>query len=138
MAWFDLPKALRAELLAVPVVSSAIAGKIHYQELPQSSDYPHVWFARSSRDSTKCVDGSEEMTVERFTFEIVSDRDAEGLIDALVATLEAFEGDVGGRDVQLVEVEDADDDYVFQSIGEGEPDYLHALNVAVYGVEQQG
>jgi hypothetical protein len=136
MTWFDLPKALRAELLDVPEIVDAIADRLHYQEIPQSSDYPHVWFTRSSRDRNRFVDGSEEMTVERFTFEIASDSDCEELIDALVATLEGFEGDVGGRDVQLVEVEDADDDYVFQSIGEAEPDYLHALDVAVYGVKQ--
>lgn len=136
MSWFDLPKELRSQLLAVPAIAAAVGDRVHYQELPQSSQYPHVWFTRSSRDESKCVDGSPELTIERFNFEVVSDADAEAVIDALVETLTAFEGDVGDRYVQLVEVEDADDDYVFQSVGEGEPDYLHALRVAVYGLDQ--
>lgn len=136
MSWFDLPKALRTALLASPAIAEAVGSRLHYQELPQSSDYPHVWFTRSSRDEENCVDGSPELIVERFSFEIVSDSDAETLVDALVDTLAEFEGDVGDKYVQLVEVEDADDDYLYQSIGEGDPDYLHALRVAVYVLDQ--
>ncbi len=136
MSWFDLPKELRSRLLAVPAIADAIDQRLHYQELPQASAYPHVWFTRSSRDETNCIDGSPELIVERFSFEIVSDSDAETLVDALVDTLTEFEGDVGDKYIQLVEVEDADDDYIFQSVGEGEPDYLHALRVAVYGLDQ--
>lgn len=137
MSWFDLPKALRTALLASPEVSSMVGSRLHYQELPQSSEYPHIWFARSSRDATNCMDGSPELTVERFSFEIVSDVDAESLVDALVDTLTDFEGNVGDKYVQLIEVEDADDDYIFQSIGESEPDYLHALRVAAYVLDQE-
>jgi hypothetical protein len=140
MSWFDLPKALRTALLAVPAISDALGtdveSRLHYQELPQSSAYPHVWFSRSGRDESKFVDGSDEMRVERFSFEVVSDSDAETLVDAIVDTLTVYEGNVGFKYVQLVEVEDADDDYIFQSIGEGEPDYLHALRVAVYVLDQ--
>lgn len=135
MSWFDLPKAIRTALLAVPAIADAVDNRLHYQELPQASQYPHVWFTRSSVDKSNFVDGSEEMTVERFSLEVVSDSDVESLIDALVETLSEFEGEVGDRYVQLVEVEDADDDYIFQSVGEGEPDYLHALRVAVYALD---
>lgn len=136
MAWFDIPKAIRARLLADETLSPLVLTRVHYQELPQSSDLPHVWFTRNGRQKTDLIDGTEEMTIERFSFEVVSDRDAESVVDALVASLESFEGIVAGRDVQLVEVDDANDDYIFQSVGEGEPDYLHALQVAVYSVQQ--
>lgn len=136
MAWFDIPKAIRARLLADDTLAPLVATRVHYQELPQSSDFPHVWFTRSGRQKDECLDGTEEMTIEQFSFEIVSDEDAEAVIDALVASLESFTGDVEGRDVQLVEINDANDDYIFQSVGESEPDYLHALQVAVYSVQQ--
>lgn len=136
MAWFDLPKAMRAALVADSQLTAIVNDRIHYQELPQTSVYPHVWFTRTSRNRDELLDGSEEMTISRFSFEIVSDGDAEAIIDRIVATMKAFEGQHGGQDVQLVQVDDGEDDYIFQSVGEGEPDYLHVLQVAVYSVEQ--
>lgn len=136
MAWFAIPKAIRAALLADVQLVELVANRVHYQEIPQDSEFPHVWFTRTSRDRSEFLDGNEELTVERFAFEVCSDRDCEAVIDRLVAVLEAFEGQVETRDVQRVDVDDADDDYIFKSVGEGEPDYLHALQVAVYSVEQ--
>ena len=136
MSWFDLPKALRTALLADTAIQSAVGTRLHYQEIPQSSDYPHIWFTRTARTREDCIDGTEESVVDRFTFEVVSDVDAEAVVDALESTLRGFESDnVGGRHVQLVVVEDAEDDYVFRSVGEGEPNYLHALQVAVYSFD---
>jgi hypothetical protein len=136
MAWFDIPKAMRAALLADSQLVAIVGERVHYQEIPSESEYPHVWFTRTGRDRTDFLDGEEEMTVERFSFEVVSDRDCEAVIDRLVEVLEAFIGQVEDRDVQMVSVDDADDDYIFKSVGEGEPDYLHALQVTVYSVEQ--
>lgn len=136
MAWFDIPKAMRAALVADSQLTALVADRIHYQELPQTSVYPHVWFTLSSRNRDELLDGSEEMTSRRFAFEVVSDGDAEEIIDRIVVILKAFEGQHGSQDVQLVQIDDANDDYIFQSVGEGEPDYLHALQVAVYSVEQ--
>lgn len=132
MSWFDVPKELRTALLAEQDITDQVGSRVHYQELPQSSDYPHVWFTRTSRERDRGLSGDAEMTVERFSLEVVSDHDAEIILDSIVSTMEAFEGECGDYFVQLVEVEDADDDYIFQSVGEGEPDYLHAVDIAVY------
>lgn len=134
MSWFDLPKTLRTRLTQNATIADEVQGRIHYQELPPESTYPHIWFARSSRDRDRTLDNEEEMVVERFSLEIVSDSDCEEIVDGVVESLEAFEGQYGTRIVQLVEIEDADDDYQFQSIGDDLPDYVHALQIAVYAV----
>lgn len=136
MAWFALPKAMRAALVADSQLTALVGDRIHYQELPQTSIFPHVWFTRTSRNRDELLDGSEEMTLERFAFEVVSEGDAEAIIDRLVAVMKGFEGQHDAIDVQLVQIDDGEDDYIFQSVGEGEPDYLHVLQVAVYSVEQ--
>lgn len=136
MAWFDIPKAMRAALLADGQLSAIVGQRVHYQEIPSESEFPHVWFTRTGRDRSDVLDGTEEMTVERFSFEVVSDVDCEAVIDRMVEVLEGFVGQVEDRDVQLVSVDDADDDYIFKSVGEGEPDYLHALQVTVYSFQQ--
>ncbi|QDV24388.1 tail completion protein gp17 [Aureliella helgolandensis] len=132
MSYFSIPKLLRQALLANPTLATAIAGRLHYQEIPQPSEFPHVWYTRNGRDKETDIDNSETLRIERYTFEIVSDKDAETIVGKIIETLEAFEGEAGAELVQLVEVEDADDDYTFQSIGEELPDYVHALQVAVY------
>lgn len=132
MSWFDLPKAIRERLQADPTLADTIEDRVHYQELPAQSVYPHIWFARTGRNRERLLDDSEEFSIERFALEIVSNADCEEIVDAVVEQIEGFEGNYAGRFVQLVEVEDADDDYQFQSIGEDLPDYVHALQIAVY------
>ncbi|GAB5402804.1 MAG: hypothetical protein Aurels2KO_10350 [Aureliella sp.] len=134
MSWFELPKTLRQRLTENATIADEVESRIHYQELPAESTYPHIWFARSSRDRDRLQDGQEASTTERFSLEIVSNSDCEAIVDAVVESLESFEGQYGTRLVQLVEVEDADDDYQFQSIGDDLPDYVHALQIAVYAV----
>ncbi len=81
-------------------------------------------------------DGLEggHLVEERFAVEIAGNEDVEAIIDAIFTELTGWSGDVSGKDIQLVDIEDADDDYVFRSIGEGEPTFLHALQVVVYWV----
>ncbi len=136
MGWFDIPNAIRAALIADTQLNTLVANRIHYQEIPTESQYPHIWFARTGREQDDLLDASEEMTQERFSFEIVGQADCESVVDRVIAVLNQFEGQVGARDVQLVDIDDADDDYLFKSIGEGEPDYLHALQVTIFSVEQ--
>lgn len=133
MAWFDIPKAMRARLLANVSLQNALAERIHYQEIPQNSEFPHVWFTRTGRDEDDALEGGH-LVEERFAIEIASNSDVEAIIDAIFEELSSWTGDVSGKDVQLVDVEDADDDYIFRSIGEAEPVFLHALQVVVYWV----
>lgn len=136
MSWFDVPKGIRERLLADSALTALVDDRIHYQELPQGSVFPHVWFTRTGRQQDNLLDASEEMTVETFSFEIVGDTDCEAIVDRLIELLGQLEGQFGSQDVQLVDISDADDNYVFQSVGEGEPNYLHAIQIEVYSAEQ--
>jgi hypothetical protein len=133
MSWLELPTAMRTRLLSSTTITGAVAQRVHYQELPQDSALPHVWFRRQGRSSDDCMDWDDEGIVEeRYAIEVVSDRDAEDLVDDIVSLLRSWRGTIGDRYLQLVEIEDADDDYVFVSVGAAEPDYLHALQVILY------
>ncbi|MFO0939828.1 MAG: DUF3168 domain-containing protein [Pirellulales bacterium] len=136
MGWFDVPKGIRAMLAADTALAALVKNRIHYQELPQGSELPHIWFTRTGRQQDNLLDASEEMTVETYSFEIVGDSDCEAIVDRLIVLLGQFGGQVGSQDVQLVDISDADDNYVFKSVGEGEPDYLHAIQIEVYSAEQ--
>jgi hypothetical protein len=133
VAWFDIPRAMRELLLTNTELVTAVSNRVHYQELPQASAYPHVWFTRTGRNEDDALEGGHLVT-ERFTVEVVGDSDVEGLLDAIFDTLSNWRASVGDKDIQLVDVEDADDDYIFRSVGESEPTYMHALQVVVYWV----
>ncbi len=78
------------------------------------------------------ADASDGLLAERYVVEIVGDKSEETLVDAIVEVLEGIEDvTVGDRMIQLVQVDDADDQYVFVSTGEGQPKFLHALQVVV-------
>lgn len=136
MGWFDVPKGIRALLAADTQLTNLVAGRVHYQELPQASEYPHIWFTRTGRNQDNLLDGSEEMTVETYAIEIVGDSDCESIVDRVIQLLGTLDGQVGQADVQFVDITDADDSYVFQSVGEGEPNYLHAIQVEVHSATQ--
>ena len=131
MSWFSASNLIKNTLAAVPAISSRVANRIHYQVLPQESQLPHIWFTRSSRETDDCLSEPGLLT-ERYILEICAITNEEALVDAVVSTLEALEGTVDGRSLQLVEVEDAGDEYLFRSLGDDDADFLFALNVTLY------
>ena len=135
--WLQLPAAMRARLLADATVSTAIGERLHYQELPQDSALPHVWFRRQGNSSDQFLDWDEAgLVTDRYVMEICADRDASELVDAIIDSLRGWKNvQIDDRYLQFVEVEDADDDYVFLTSGASEADYLHALQIVCYHAE---
>jgi hypothetical protein len=136
MGWFDVPNGLRSHLLADTALGNLLADRVHYQMLPGNSQYPHVWFARTGRRQDELLSGEEEMTIETYSFEVVGIDNCDAVVERLVELLESFGGQVGARDVQAVDIGDTDDNYIFKSVGEGDADYLYAIQVEIYSVEQ--
>lgn len=135
--WLQLPTAIRARLLTDATVAAAIGERLHYQELPQDSAFPHVWFRRQGNVSDQFLDWDEiGLVTDRYVMEICADQDASELVDAIINSLRAWKNvQIDDRYLQFVEVEDADDDYVFLTGGASEADYLHALQIVCYHAE---
>lgn len=106
----------------------------HYQAIPDTA-LPYAWFHRSGVDKERDANGNVCNRTDRFAFEIIARDDVEASLDAFELLLEAIEDhELGDWLIQFVEVDDADDDYQFQSIGENQPDFVHAYEVVVYSV----
>ncbi len=131
MSWFAASRLIKDTLAAVPAISSRVGNRIHYQLLPSVSELPHIWFTRSSRETDDCLSEPGLLT-ERYILEICATTNEEALVDAVVESLEALVGTVDGRRLQLVEVDDAGDEYVFVSLGDDDANFLFALNVTLY------
>jgi hypothetical protein len=132
MTWFDLPRMLRAHLLDSTDVTDKVAQRVHYQTIPDKSVLPHVWLTREGQDTEDMLGDEAGMTVERFSLEIVAETQDEELVDAVVAQCLSLTGTVGEHTVELVDIEDVGDDYVFKSVGEGDAGFLHAFQISVY------
>jgi hypothetical protein len=133
MAWNDVARKLREELLGNSTISTAVGNRVHYQILPEGSVYPHIWFTREGTSQEDSLDGDSGLTTVDFTFEVISDTNAEALVDAIVDALKPIEGDItGGEYISLVDLTDADDGYLFKSAGDDIPAFMHALRVTVF------
>lgn len=135
MTWYRLPELLRAHLLEDLTIAEAVGERVHYQTIPDDTDPPWVWFSMNGRQNGEELGGGDGIREVRYSFEVVA-TDPPVWLDYLVAALEAFEVEEAGLVVQLVEVEDADDDYVFRSVGEGDAEFLHALTVVCYVTDE--
>lgn len=131
MSWSDLPNAIRARLIASPDVTAIVGNRVHYQKVPQTSAYPHVWFNRSSIDGDPCLSGESGMQVDTFMVEIVDEQYNEDLMNAVATALGNFDGPVQAGMVFLTDIDEADDDYLFRSASD-EGLFLHAFRVSVH------
>jgi hypothetical protein len=130
MAWNTLPLEIRSRLLLVDAIRERVGERVHYQQIPEPSVMPHVWFMRTGVDTDDLLLGDGPAT-DRYIVEIVSDVFDTELVDAIVATLKDMDGPLGDGVVFLTFVDDADDDYVFKS-AESDHLFMHALRVSVY------
>lgn len=125
-----LPIEIATRLKLVTAITDRVGSRVHYQELPQSSTYPHIWFTRTGVDNEPFLGGETGITDESFSLEIVSDTDESTLLDSVIETLENLDGNVGDGVVFMTQVEDQSDDYFFES-DDGDADYRHALRITI-------
>lgn len=112
---------------------AALGTRVHYQTIPQSSQYPHVYLARQSRDVETFLDGGDGVTEDSYVVEFVAEEYDGELCSALYTALSSIEGFLadGTTHVFCTDVTDMDDNYVFKS-AESDALFLHAFQVTVY------
>ncbi len=128
-----LPQAIvdRIGDIAAPQLAK-IAGRIHYQTIPQESVYPHVFITRQGQSVEQTLDGYDGDNTERFIVEIVLESFDDDLITAIRDVVDFRDGlAIDGATIFTSELEDVSDDYVFQS-GDGDALYLHGFVLTLY------
>jgi hypothetical protein len=112
-------------------IAEKVAGRIHYQYLPQKSVYPHLYISRSSRDTDGTIDGEDGIVVERYIVELVAKDYDESLCDSVQEVLSNLECSLERVTVHLVDMEDVADNYVFTS-ADSDALFIHGFKPAVY------
>lgn len=131
MSYDSLPNEIHLRLTNDATVAGLVADRIHYQVIPQSSAYPHVWFNRTGDDGEKTLDGQRGLATEYFAVEVISETSVGPIVDAVAAVINAIEGPVGNGVVQLVEINNMSDDYAFRS-ADGDALFMHAFEVEIH------
>lgn len=132
VAHSTIPDLLIDAIKANATLLAAIGQRVHYQTIPQSSQYPHVYLARTSRDTEDFLDGSDGPTEDSFVVEFVAEAFDGALCSELYDVLSSLEGQMpDGTWIYCTDVLDTDDNYVFKS-ADSDALFLHAFQVTVY------
>jgi hypothetical protein len=134
MSYSTIPKLLVLALQENATVEAAVSNRIHYQQLPQKSIYPHIYLARSGREADDLLDGEDGIVVERYVAELVASVFDEDLCNAVQLVLNNLECTYEGVTVHVTDLEDVDDNYVFKS-ADSDALFLHGFRIAVYFTE---
>lgn len=126
-----LPQSIRSHLLGDSEIAAKVGSKrIHYQVVPQTSQFPHVWFTRSGRDADELLDG-DGLVFHRFLIEIAAKDGGETLADLVFDRLHQSEGPFDAFEIDSAFMEDADDSYTFQSVDSADALFLKAFELLV-------
>lgn len=109
-----MPEDLRTLVLGTTPVSGLVGTRVHYNQVPQPTGKPHIWFRVSSDNEELTMDrvgGLHEAFVD---MECVgtSESSAQAVADAVKSRLHGFKGSMGNVTAQGVFVRDKDDDYL--------------------------
>ena len=131
MSYSTIPKLLTLAINSNVEANAVLAGRVHYQYVPQKSVYPHIYFERSGRDTEDLLSGGDGIVIERYTLELATTNFDGDLCDVIQSTLENLECTYEGTTVHCVELEDVDANYVFKS-ADSDALFLHGFRIAVY------
>lgn len=127
-----IPDLLLSAMRSQSTIAAAVGNRVHYQTIPQTSQYPHIYMARQSRETETFLDGDNGPTEDRFIVEIVAETYTDSLCSAVYEVLNGIECQLpDGTWVYCSDVSDADDNYVFRS-ADSDALFLHAFQVTVY------
>ena len=90
--------------------------------VPQEAGPKRIWYRRSSYVNDILLNGPSEITTTDFDIEVVSNDigEAQEIADELKTALNGYAGEFGDSTCLLAEVQDHDDDYTPQSLGDGD------------------
>lgn len=129
-----LPEDLKTYITASTSISNVIGTRCHYNQVPQSSAYPHVWIQRQSIDEELDMSGTGGLANTTFILECSSTglSEAYSLADKVRARLHGVSGTIGNTTARGVFVADQDEDYIPRNNDADEGIHVAALSVTVW------
>jgi hypothetical protein len=128
-----VPKLLVDAIKANTTLAPLVGSRVHYQMIPETSQYPHLYVARTGRRVDNLLDGSDDGPIEdSFVVEFVAAAFDGAACSALYDALTSLEGQMpDGTWIYCIDCTDVDDNYVFKS-ADSDALFLHAFQVTVY------
>ena len=127
-----IPDLLIAAIKGNSILAASVGDRVHYQSIPQSSQFPHIYLARQSRETETFLEGGDGPTEDRFIVEFVAESYRDDQCSAIYDTLAGIECMLpDGTWIYCTDVTDVDDNYVFKS-ADSDALFLHAFQVTVY------
>lgn len=108
-----MPEDLRTFITGTTGVTGLVSTRVHYNHLPQKSEYPHVWFRVASDDEPLTMDGVGGLHEADVDLECAADDEAEAqsVFDAVKARLHGYSGAMGNVTAKGIFVSNKGDDY---------------------------
>ena len=131
MSHSSVPQMIIDLLKANAIIADKVSDRIHYQTLPQSSQYPHIYFARQNEDSETLLDGSSGTTEDSYVFELIDVAFDDELVTAIKEAIEYDGFDYGGLTIFTSNITSVSDDYLFRS-ADSDALFMNALVLTIY------
>lgn len=115
-------------------VNATISGRMHFNQLPQDSSRPHIWYRTASDRVDLTLDKTGGLHEARYDLECIatSASVAQSLADAVKSRLHGVQATVGNSKAQGIFVEDADDSYEPQGNGADAGLHVVALDIRAF------
>jgi hypothetical protein len=132
MSHSTIPTLILNSLKTESYLATKLGNRIHYQTIPQTSKYPHIYFTRQSTDFEELMDpGERGLQTDRYILELVAERFDGEMLNRINSCLSAIEGQIEGLTIYVSEVSDVDDQYEFRS-ADSDALFVHGFTVQVY------
>ena len=133
-AMSNIAEDFKAFVTGSTAVNGVVSGRCHYNEVPQVSMRPHIWYQRQSHEYVGALDGDSGVREVRFDVECnsTSVSEAYDLADKVKDRLNFHSGSFGNATAQGVFVEDHDDDYIPKNNDADEGVHVAAMSVAIH------
>ena len=108
-----MPEDLRTLIRGTTSVTGLVGTRVHYNQLPQESTFPHVWFRVASDDEPLTMDGVGGMHEADVDLECagLTEASAQSVSDVVKARLHGYAGTMGNISAKGIFLSNKDDDY---------------------------
>ena len=108
-----MPEDLRTFIRGTTTVTALVGTRVHYNHLPQESDYPHLWYRVTSDNEDLTFDavGGQHEALLDLECAAKTESEVQALADVVKPRLHGYRGTLGNINAQGIFVSDKDDDY---------------------------
>lgn len=109
-----MPEDLLSYIAGSTSVTALVSTRIHYNQLPETSEYPHIWFKTTTDNEELTMDGTGGLHEAFVDMECAarSESQAQAIADVLKPRLHGYKGTMGSSTAQGIFVSDKDDEYI--------------------------